>query len=130
MICQLYVMQHEWHKPILTRKEVQTFILMHLRLKTMTEEEVKAMPMNFVPSPRSVQLATIYTGSILENISESVGDVVNRRNLLPCNNFEGRFFQTLYKEIHDFDIRASPDETVDLEVFYGIVTSKGTKVSM
>ena len=36
MICQLYIMQHELEVPILSEKEVKSFILVNYRMKNLT----------------------------------------------------------------------------------------------
>ena len=52
MICQLYIMQHELDVPILTKKEVQCFILVNYRMKNMSNEEVMKLQNDFVPNSR------------------------------------------------------------------------------
>ena len=82
MVSQLYIMQHELDLPILTKKEVLSFILVNFRLKhlaeTQTAKDFKKMPITFVPDLRPVQLATFYWRSSLDMFSDGVGDIVAR----------------------------------------------------
>ena len=85
MISQLYIMQHELDQPILTKKEVLSFILVNFRLKHLAETETekdakdfKKMPITFVPDLRPVELATFYWRSSLDMFSDCVGDIVAR----------------------------------------------------
>ena len=79
MVSQLYIMQHELDRPILTKKEVLSFILVNFRLKHLAEtEDFKKMPITFVPDSRPVQLATFYWRSLLDMFSDAVGDIVAR----------------------------------------------------
>lgn len=132
MVCQLYIMQHEWTEgAILADWEVKAFILMHLRLKCMTMATLESIVIDFVPKPRPVQLATIYTRSISGFISNIVGEVIKRRHFLTCNNFEGIVFQTLYKEfkdLGDYQVEMPSNEKSDLDAFYNIVTNNGIQV--
>ena len=50
MVCQLFLMQHEPTQPILAEFEVKAFILMHLRLKSMSCQ--RHFELDFVPRPR------------------------------------------------------------------------------
>ena len=54
MVCQLFLMQHEPVQPILAEFEAKAFILMHLRLKSMSEREKISFHLDFVPRPRYV----------------------------------------------------------------------------
>ena len=84
MVSQLYIMQHELDRPILTKKEVLSFILVNFRLKQLVQSETeeaknfKKMPITFVPDSRPVQLATFYWRSLLDMFSDGVGDLVAR----------------------------------------------------
>ena len=82
MVSQLYIMQHELDRPILTKKEVLSFILVNFRLKHLAETEeakdFKKMPITFVPDSRPVQLATFYWRSLLDMFSDCIGDIVAR----------------------------------------------------
>ena len=132
LICQLFIMQHSQRKPILTEFEVKAFILMHLRLKSMSDQELETMKMDFVPRPRPVQLATIYTRSILHTVSDCVGNVTARRNFCVATKFEGTLFHSIYKEQSKGIMSKvlTTSEAIDLNVFYQAVTSKGTKVRL
>ncbi len=91
MVCQLYIMQHEHNDPVLRPDEVKVFILMTMRIQDLSSSQALE-PMDFVPRPRPVHLATLYSTSILSKISKGVGEVIARKWLLPCNNFHGPLF--------------------------------------
>ena len=131
MVCQLYIMQHNWLTPVLTKHEVQTFILMHLRLKTMTYEEIDQMSLDVVPSARSIQLTTLYTTSILPHVSQVVGDVIARKYWMSISNFEGYLFQNLYKDyVLGEGAEVLPGQEPELTNLFNIVTSNGKRVSV
>ena len=90
MICQLYIMQQELEAPILTKNEVQSFILVNYRMKNLSNEELMRAPIDFVPKSRPVELATIFWRSLLDIFSACVGDVVARKHFLPYNKFDGK----------------------------------------
>ena len=75
-VAQLYIMQHECSSPILTENEVKSFILVNLRMKTLTDEDIMDIPISFVPTIRSVQLATFYWRNLLDMFSDCVGDIL------------------------------------------------------
>ena len=62
MFCNLYILQHEKLEPILTEREVKAFILMHLRLKLMSYEDIRSYIFKinydgeFIPKSRPVHL--------------------------------------------------------------------------
>ena len=89
MFCQLYIMQHELEAPILTKKEIFSFILVNLRMKYLSGEEVMNLPITFVPKSRPVELATIYWRSLFDSFCDCVGDLVARKHFLPYNKFDG-----------------------------------------
>ena len=133
MICQLYIMQHELEMPILTKKEVQTFILVNYRLKNLSNKEVMNIPTDFVPESRPVELATIYWRSMLDTFSDCVGDIVARKYFLPYNKFDGTLFQIIYWDFqennNDADITKYHGEEVYVNSVYRIVTSSGEKIA-
>ena len=97
MICQLFIMQHELEVPILTEKEVKSFILVNYRMKNLPKEEVMSATSDFVPKSRPVELATIFWRSLLDIFSACVGDVVARKHFLLYNKFDGLLFQRTYR---------------------------------
>ena len=75
-VAQLYILQHEWTFPILTENEVKSFILVNLRMKTLTAKEIMDIQISFVPTVRSVQLATFYWRNLLDMFSDCVGNIL------------------------------------------------------
>ena len=99
----------------MTRREVITFILMNIRLKSMNPHQrlkiVEGLKKkkHLKLSPRAVHLATIFTSNLLDSFSVCVGYVVPRKHLLNVNNFEGIFYHYIYNGIQD---------RIDLDQFY------------
>jgi len=139
MVSQLYIMQHELDRPILTKKEVLSFILVNFRLKQLVQSETeeaknfKKMPITFVPDSRPVQLATFYWRSLLDMFSDGVGDLVARRHFLPYGKFDGVLFQNIYRDLHDENNNNTVIKTRDEEIYalkvYSLVTSNGIRVA-
>ena len=78
-------LEHEWIFPLMTKREVIAFILMNLRLKSMTPtqrlkivEALKKKKKHLKLNPRAVHLATIFTSNLLDSFSVCVGYVVPR----------------------------------------------------
>ena len=132
MICQLYIMQHELEVPILSEKEVKSFILVNYRMKSLSNEEVISATADFVPKSRPVELATIFWRSLLDIFSACVGDVVARKHFLLYNKFDGLLFQRIYQDFQDNDNISDlikSDEFTYVNNVYKIVTSDGSKVA-
>ena len=83
----------------------------------MTEESISNITLSFIPDTNVIQLASMYTGSIVPFISECLGNVVAPKYLLPCNNFQANLFHTIYKEVHKggLDKIASEAEMAEVE---------------
>jgi len=131
-VLHLYVMQHEWTTPLLTEKELKSFILVNLRMKTMTDEEIMNIPITFVPTFRSVQLATFYWRDLMLSFSDAVGHILAPEHFLLHNKFDGVLFQKIYLEFHDEnnnknDVIKKHEEDYVKKV-YQLVTSNETKV--
>ena len=132
MICQLYIMQHELEVPILTEKEVKSFILVNYRMKNLSNEEVMSATPDFVPKSRPVELATIFWRSLLDIFSACVGDVVARKHFLLYYKFDGLLFQRIYRDFQDNDNISDLikcDELIYVNIVYKVVTSDGSKVA-
>ena len=108
MICQLYIMQHELQSPILTKKEVQSFILVNYRMKKMSDEQVMNLTNEFVPKSRPVELATIYWRSLLDTFCGCVGDIIARKHFLPYNKFDGMCYYDYCTYSYLPNIRGGP----------------------
>ena len=127
-------MQHELKKPILKMREVESFILTNLRMKNLTEAEVRHIPITFVPNLRAVSLATFYWRSLLDIFSDCVGDILARKHFLPYKKFDGVLFQKIYKDLHEPDVNNNycvikkHEETYVNNVF-SLVTSNGIRVA-
>jgi len=117
LVCQLLIFMNGWKKPILGQKEIQSFILMRLRLDSMTKEAILQIKMDFIPDVNVIQLAWMYTGSIVPFISECLGNVVATKYLLPCNNFQANLFHTIYRDLDKLGLEeiASASEIQELE---------------
>ena len=117
LVCQLLIFMNGWKKPILGQKEIQSFILMRLRLDSMTKEAILQIKMDFIPDVNVIQLAWMYTGSIVPFISECLGNVVATKYLLPCNNFQANLFHTIYRDLNQLGLEeiASASEIQELE---------------
>ena len=132
MICQLFIMQHELEVPILTEKEVKSFILVNYRMKNLSDEDVMSAMSDFVPKSRPVELATIFWRSLLDIFSACVGDVVARKHFLLYNKFDGLLFQRIYLDFQDNDNISDlikGDEYAYVNNVYKVVTSDGSKVA-
>lgn len=141
MISQLYIMQHELPRPILTEKEVHCFILVNLRMKDFAKTneemqdpgEMKKIPVTFVPDPRPVQLATFYWRSLLDMFSDCVGDILARKHFLPYGKFDGVLFQNIYRDMHDENNNSGlvikKSEKFYLSKVFHLVTSNGSRVA-
>ena len=132
MICQLYIMQHELEVPILSEKEVKSFILVNYRMKNLSNEEVMSATTDFVPKSRPVELATVFWRSLLDIFSASVGDIVARKHFLLYNKFDGLLFQRIYLDFQDNDNISDlikSDEFTYINNVYKVVTSDGSKVA-
>ena len=110
LVCQLLIFMNGWKKPILGQKEIQSFILM-------TKEAILQIKMDFIPDVNVIQLAWMYTGSIVPFISECLGNVVATKYLLPCNNFQANLFHTIYRDLDKLGLEeiASASEIQELE---------------
>ena len=132
MICQLYIMQHELEVPILSEKEVKSFILVNYRMKNLSNEEVMSATPDFVPKSRPVELATIFWRSLLDIFSACVGNVVARKHFLLYYKFDGLLFQRIYRDFQDNDNISDlikSDEFTYVNKVYKVVTSAGSKVA-
>ena len=142
MVCMLYIMQHEDDLPILQENEVKAFILMQMKLKTLSYEDIRSyifgileklnLDGELIPKARPVHLGTLYANTLLSLISKIVGEVVPRKYLLVTTNYDGLLFQIIYAKMEaDNDIFYDNDDEEDyVEKFYNIVTANGTKVQM
>ena len=139
MVIQLYTIQHEHKEPLMTKREIMAFIIMHFRLKSMTEVErlkfvTRIKKEKIIFRPRAVHLATIYTHSFVKIISQCVGNVIACKHFLVCNNFEGEIFQYLYNKFQDCDdlskcFKNSTEET-EAYIYYRNVTSNESRVKI
>lgn len=125
-------MQHGWTKPILTEREIKTFIVMTLRLEKMSEEEIVAMDLKKAPRPRPAQLAFLYVGALksLKKVNSVVGNVVAIKHFLPFGKFEGPLFHDIYRQIVQLgETPYGPDiSESEVERIFNIVTSNGRNV--
>ena len=132
-VCQLYIIQNEWKTPVLSKQEVQLFLLEHLRFQKLTEKEfLEISQQKITPSPRGVQLATIYTrGQVgLGLASKLIGNIVPACLLMPVYcSFDGIHFQAMYNRYkEDGFVKASSEEMDSIGFYFDLVTKNGSAV--
>ena len=133
----LYIMQHEALEPLLTKRELMAFLVMHERIKNFdSEKRLKYVKMlkkrKIVFRPRAVHLATIFTHSFVPKVSDLVGDIIGFKNFLNCNNFDGVIFHDLYNKFEDCEdlskVFKNSSEKMAVDIYLQAVTSKGNRV--
>ena len=133
----LHIMQHEAPEPLLTRRELMAFIVMHARINNFdSEKRLEYVNMlkkrKIAYRPRAVHLATIFTHSFVPKVSDLVGDIVGFKNFLNSNNYDGVIFHDLYNKSHDCDdfseVFENSDEKMAVEILLQAVTSKGKRI--
>ena len=130
-VCQLYIIQNEWKTPVLSKQEVELFLLEHLRFQNLTDKEFfEISQQKITPSPRGVQLATIYARGQVGLASKLIGNIVPASLLMPVYcSFDGIHFQTMYNRYKkDGFIQASSEEMDSIGFYFDLITKNGSAV--
>jgi len=104
-------------------------------IQEITEEDfLQVSGRNFVPDPRGVHLAILYTRSRLDFASRLAGNVVSGQKLMALyTSIDGVHFQDLYlrcKQAGSIKEEASLEEMNSIRPYFDLVTSNGTKVKL
>ena len=132
MVCVLIIMQNEWSEPILTRTEINAFLLMSLRLNSWSNDKIKDVKRDFVPTPRAVHLATLFCANRLAMFSECVGDVTARKYFISSRTFDGKLFHKIYKglqEKEEYEV-VERHEREEMTILCDYITDKGKNVAV